>query len=47
MKGIWKRAKAWCPSCDAQLVAIGTKCKNCGKRLIGSKLKKEQANNGK
>jgi tRNA(Ile2) C34 agmatinyltransferase TiaS len=39
VKGKYKRAKAWCLSCDRAMVAIGAKCPRCGKRFLKSKLR--------
>lgn len=30
MKGIWKRTKFWCDTCDCNHVALGKKCEVCG-----------------
>lgn len=42
MKGKYKRKLVWCSSCDAQKVAVGMKCKNCGKREYAVKIKKKK-----
>ena len=44
MKGKYKRVKFWCPNCNKSLVAGGSKCKVCGKRTIGKKIKKFNIN---
>lgn len=40
MKGKCRRNLIWCSSCDANLVQIGMKCRNCGNREKTSKIKK-------
>jgi len=40
MKGKYPRATQYCKGCDQSLVAIGKKCKICGKRMEGKKLEK-------
>jgi hypothetical protein len=44
MKGKYKNVSVWCPSCDKDFVAIGTKCKECGTRVVGSKIKQPTSN---
>jgi hypothetical protein len=34
------RTRYWCMNCDAQLIAPGEKCPNCGKRSDKNKTKK-------
>lgn len=43
MKGKYKRKKIWCSKCDANIVAVGTKCLNCGNREHASKIKQKQS----
>lgn len=40
MKGKYKKKKIWCSCCDAQIIELGKKCTNCGKREYTSKIKK-------
>lgn len=42
MKGIYKRGKSWCDSCDKEIVEHGKKCKNCGVRSHANKLKNKK-----
>ena len=44
MKGKYKRKLIWCSHCDANIVEVGTKCKHCGHREIGLKVKKPRSN---
>jgi tRNA(Ile2) C34 agmatinyltransferase TiaS len=36
-----KSSKFWCPSCDAQIISSGQKCKNCGAKEPHKKLSKK------
>ena len=40
MKGKYKREKHWCTTCDKDIAEGGKKCKTCGKREYGRKMKK-------
>ena len=42
MKGKYKRKQIWCSKCDAQIVQVGMKCKNCGNREYAPKIKKNE-----
>lgn len=41
MKKGSKRYKAWCYSCDSELVAGGKKCSSCGKRMPNKPLNED------
>jgi hypothetical protein len=43
MKDKYKRYEGWCDGCDCAIVASGTKCKYCGARNEGTKIKKKEA----
>jgi len=43
MKGIFKRYKGYCGSCDKDIAENGKKCDYCGVRSEGVKIKKKTA----
>jgi len=40
MKELHKRKLIWCRGCDTEMVEVGAKCGECGKRAYSSKVKK-------
>ena len=41
MKDKYKKGHGWCDCCDANIVSYGAKCKRCGSRNYGHKIKKK------